>query len=175
MPVNVVLRFAWILNTLGLPLGSGTLGFIAGGMEAYRRFQWNFFRLENEHLNNCGQFRAIKEIPLPFSVIDESQSRSGSGVRLPTDDTERYPAEQMSPVTRRNTLKNLVSRPPSTQGAFYGRRDFESKHDDDIDGTGKSGNDGVFHRLASLGPSRDSDSDEDYDDEEEEEGTHSDN
>lgn len=29
---------------------------------------WNFFRLENEHLNNCGHFRAIKDIPLPFHI-----------------------------------------------------------------------------------------------------------
>lgn len=32
------------------------------------RFIWNFFRLENEHLNNCGEFRAVRDIfitPLP--------------------------------------------------------------------------------------------------------------
>lgn len=23
---------------------------------------WNFFRLENEHLNNCGKFRAVRDI-----------------------------------------------------------------------------------------------------------------
>jgi hypothetical protein len=28
---------------------------------------WNFFRVENEQLNNTGSFRATKEIPLPFS------------------------------------------------------------------------------------------------------------
>ena len=38
--------------------------------EAIRRFQWNFFRMENEHVNNCGQFRAVKDIPLPF-MLDE--------------------------------------------------------------------------------------------------------
>ena len=27
-----------------------------------RRFVWNFFRLENEHLNNCGNFRAVRDI-----------------------------------------------------------------------------------------------------------------
>jgi hypothetical protein len=25
---------------------------------------WSFFRLENEHLNNCGQYRAVKEVPV---------------------------------------------------------------------------------------------------------------
>ena len=28
---------------------------------------WNFFRLENEHLNNCGEFRAVRDI----SIIPE--------------------------------------------------------------------------------------------------------
>lgn len=26
-----------------------------------RRIMWNFFRLENEHVNNCGEFRAVRE------------------------------------------------------------------------------------------------------------------
>ena len=28
------------------------------------RFVWNFFRLENEHLNNCGQFRVVRDISI---------------------------------------------------------------------------------------------------------------
>ena len=31
-------------------------------LEVFRRFIWNFFRLENEHLNNCGNFRAVRDI-----------------------------------------------------------------------------------------------------------------
>ncbi|KAH8556800.1 EXS family-domain-containing protein [Umbelopsis sp. PMI_123] len=167
MPVNVILRFSWIVNTVGLPVGGEVLGFISGGLEACRRLQWNFFRLENEHLNNCGQFRAIKEIPLPFSVMEETQSRRGSEIRLPTDDTERYPEQEMTNVTRRNTLKKLASRPSSTQGTFYGRRDFESKRDDDTDEKRKS-SDGVFNRITNLVVhSPDSDSEEDDDDDEE--------
>ena len=30
----------------------------------FRRFIWNFFRLENEHLNNCGEFRAVRDISI---------------------------------------------------------------------------------------------------------------
>ena len=33
-------------------------------LEIVRRFTWNFFRLENEHLNNCGEFRAVRDISL---------------------------------------------------------------------------------------------------------------
>lgn len=35
---------------------------------------WNFFRLENEHLNNCGEFRAIRDISIvPLETIDRDQ------------------------------------------------------------------------------------------------------
>ena len=34
---------------------------------------WNFFRLENEHLNNCGQFRAVRDISIaPISANDQT-------------------------------------------------------------------------------------------------------
>ena len=39
-----------------------------------RRFVWNFFRLENEHLNNCGQFRAVRDISIaPLESNDLTQ------------------------------------------------------------------------------------------------------
>lgn len=34
---------------------------------------WNFFRLENEHLNNCGQFRAVRDISIaPINSNDQA-------------------------------------------------------------------------------------------------------
>ena len=42
-----------------MPLASATC-------EVLRRFIWNFFRLENEHLNNCDKLQAFREIDLPF-------------------------------------------------------------------------------------------------------------
>ncbi|EGI60829.1 Xenotropic and polytropic retrovirus receptor 1-like protein [Acromyrmex echinatior] len=38
------------------------------------RFVWNFFRLENEHLNNCGKFRAVRDISVaPVDCSDQTQ------------------------------------------------------------------------------------------------------
>lgn len=38
----------------------------------FRRFVWNFFRLENEHLNNCGKFRAVRDISVaPMDSSDQ--------------------------------------------------------------------------------------------------------
>lgn len=33
-----------------------------------------YFRLENEHLNNAGKFRAVKTVPLPFHEVDQDWS-----------------------------------------------------------------------------------------------------
>ena len=42
---------------------------------------WNFFRLENEHLNNCGQFRVVRDIsihPIDLSeVVDDDGEEHG--------------------------------------------------------------------------------------------------
>lgn len=57
---------------------------------AYSRWMWNFFRLENEHLNNCGQFRAIKDIPLPFHIHLETDSESDHEDDMEQRDYERH-------------------------------------------------------------------------------------
>ncbi|KAK9710847.1 Xenotropic and polytropic retrovirus receptor 1 [Basidiobolus ranarum] len=69
---NLFLRFSWVVTASKSVMGTGwdprLIAFFLGLGEVYRRFQWNFFRMENEHINNVGQFRAIKEIPLPFAI-----------------------------------------------------------------------------------------------------------
>ena len=47
-----------------LKKGHAILTTIFGLLELFRRFVWNFFRLENEHLNNCGEFRAVRDISI---------------------------------------------------------------------------------------------------------------
>lgn len=32
-------------------------------------------RLENEHLNNVGKYRAFKSVPLPFSYYEEDEDK----------------------------------------------------------------------------------------------------
>ena len=45
-----------------------------------RRFVWNFFRLENEHLNNCGQFRVVRDISIhPLYLSRTEEEREGEG------------------------------------------------------------------------------------------------
>ncbi|BFG26647.1 hypothetical protein CerSpe_129210 [Prunus speciosa] len=80
MVLNVILRLAWMQSVLGIkevPFVHRTaLVAIVACLEIIRRGIWNFFRLENEHLNNVGKYRAFKSVPLPFNYdCDESKSR----------------------------------------------------------------------------------------------------
>ncbi|GLJ27005.1 hypothetical protein SUGI_0529160 [Cryptomeria japonica] len=76
MVVNAVLRLAWLYSIIHVVMPCGPtyqkyIDFILGMAEIARRGLWNFFRLENEHLNNVGKFRAVKTVPLPFKDSDQ--------------------------------------------------------------------------------------------------------
>lgn len=47
-------------------------------LEIIRRVIWNFFRLENEHLNNVGQFRIVRDTPIPHISPLESSRQPAS-------------------------------------------------------------------------------------------------
>jgi hypothetical protein len=76
--LNVFLRFVWVLLFAvrlksKLRLDMQYFLFLVAFAEIFRRFIWNIFRLENEHLNNCGKFRVVLDIPLPFQAPQEEQ------------------------------------------------------------------------------------------------------
>ncbi|XP_052184518.1 phosphate transporter PHO1 homolog 1 [Diospyros lotus] len=74
MGLNLILRLAWLQTILHSSFGSvdyRVTGLFLAALEVVRRGHWNFFRLENEHLNNAGKFRAVKTVPLPFHEVDD--------------------------------------------------------------------------------------------------------
>ncbi|BFG16720.1 hypothetical protein CerSpe_029940 [Prunus speciosa] len=78
MVLNVVLRLAWMQLVLEFKLSTVhkmTISTIIAFLEVIRRGIWSFFRLENEHLNNVGEYRAFKSVPLPFSYYDEDADK----------------------------------------------------------------------------------------------------
>uniref|UniRef100_A0A8C1N3S3 Xenotropic and polytropic retrovirus receptor 1 homolog n=2 Tax=Cyprinus carpio TaxID=7962 RepID=A0A8C1N3S3_CYPCA len=75
---DVILRFAWTLQVsltsmTAVPSIEDIVVTILAPLEVFRRFVWNFFRLENEHLNNCGEFRAVRDISVaPLNADDQT-------------------------------------------------------------------------------------------------------
>lgn len=74
---DLILRFIWALSLYLTEMGyvtSDLMTSILSPLEVFRRFVWNFFRLENEHLNNCGKFRAVRDISVaPIDSSDQIQ------------------------------------------------------------------------------------------------------
>ncbi|KAG5603475.1 hypothetical protein H5410_024967 [Solanum commersonii] len=78
MVLDVLLRFAWLQLVLRFNVHSlrgSTVSSIFACLEVIRRGMWNFFRLENEHLNNVGKYRAFKSVPLPFAYHEEDDHK----------------------------------------------------------------------------------------------------
>jgi len=72
---DFVLRFGWTLNLSLTEVGAippDLITLVLAPCEIIRRFIWNFYRLENEHLNNCGEFRAVRDISISGQNIDLS-------------------------------------------------------------------------------------------------------
>ncbi|XP_067391318.1 solute carrier family 53 member 1 [Emydura macquarii macquarii] len=75
---DVILRFAWTiqisLTSMQIfPYAGDIISTVFAPLEVFRRFVWNFFRLENEHLNNCGEFRAVRDISVaPMNADDQT-------------------------------------------------------------------------------------------------------
>ncbi|CAN4128176.1 unnamed protein product [Withania somnifera] len=74
MVLEVLLRFVWLQVVLSFdmrPLRGKVITSTFASLEILRRGIWNFFRLENEHLNNVGEYRAFKPLPPPFITYFE--------------------------------------------------------------------------------------------------------
>ncbi|CAI5443980.1 unnamed protein product [Caenorhabditis angaria] len=111
---DFVLRLSWVLNvSLGeaWTLDGDQLTTITAPFEVFRRFIWNYFRLENEHVNNCGQFRAVRDISVKpirkgdleslVSKMDQMDGVTHRGVDL----MERVKKQKKAAKSTRTLLK----------------------------------------------------------------------
>ncbi|CAH8387602.1 unnamed protein product [Eruca vesicaria subsp. sativa] len=79
MILNILFRFAWLQTVLDFNFSfmhRQTMITVVASLEIIRRGIWNFFRLENEHVNNVGKYRAFKTVPLPFNYDEDDDKDS---------------------------------------------------------------------------------------------------
>lgn len=65
---NFCIRFTWILYIPTKGPSSVLRSVFIAWLEVLRRIQWNFYRVENEHIGNVDQYRVTREMPLPYSL-----------------------------------------------------------------------------------------------------------
>ena len=96
IPIDIVLRQTWILYAIFTRdvQHSAIMSFFVSLAEIIRRGIWSIFRVENEHCNNVGKFRASRDVPLPYDLPD---SRQHSPFQQHETSTPQVP-ERPSPV-----------------------------------------------------------------------------
>ncbi|KAK8853230.1 hypothetical protein IAR55_003932 [Kwoniella newhampshirensis] len=92
MVSNFLLRFIFVWYIPDSQSHVRLRSFLFALAEMLRRWQWNFFRVETEHLGNADAYRVTREIPLPYRRInrDSDDDDDGSPEReKPTRTTSR--------------------------------------------------------------------------------------
>lgn len=122
MITNVMIRFAWTIYLFGSPSSVPVRAFIAATLEMLRRWQWNFLRLENEHVGNADTYKIVRELPLPYPVrrsrsIDADfapyDARTSPTMAQPYDDNQ---AMASLAQTRRDLARHRQQTLPKTRG-----------------------------------------------------------
>jgi hypothetical protein len=130
MVIDPILRFNWIFYVIyrnDLQTTS-IVSFFVAFTEVLRRGMWTLFRVENEHCNNVGRFRASRDVPLPYEIENESTQElrsksSGEEDRPQAADTpvtvpvpplpdysqapQNLPAERLSPEVTRTSATDI--------------------------------------------------------------------
>ena len=81
---------------------------------------WNFFRLENEHLNNCGKFRAVRDISVaPIDSSDQTQM-----IRMMDEEDGVINRRKKKPVKKKEEkqAKYIPEEPSEDTAAYIGKR-----------------------------------------------------
>ncbi|OLN86879.1 SYG1-like protein [Colletotrichum chlorophyti] len=70
MTVDPILRFSWIFYAIFThdTQHSTIVSFLIGFAEVCRRGMWTLLRVENEHCANVAQYKASRDVPLPYRI-----------------------------------------------------------------------------------------------------------
>ncbi|KAF7558672.1 hypothetical protein G7046_g5475 [Stylonectria norvegica] len=104
MIVDPILRFAWIFYAIFAhnTQHSTIVSFMVSFMEVTRRGMWALFRVENEHCANVSQYKASRDVPLPYRIEPLIGQASTDGLASSHDDDQ----PQRSEDTRRPTASS---------------------------------------------------------------------
>ncbi|GAO16878.1 hypothetical protein UVI_02011980 [Ustilaginoidea virens] len=109
MVVDPVLRFAWIFYAIFThnTQHSTVVSFSVSFVEALRRGMWALFRVENEHCANVSQYKASRDVALPYRIEPL---------------TERASLETSPMLTTEEQSHGGTARPSGSSTALAGRR-----------------------------------------------------
>ncbi|KAH0840478.1 putative signal transduction protein Syg1 [Fonsecaea pedrosoi] len=95
---DVLLRQQWVFYAIFTSdvQHSALMSFFVSLAEVIRRGIWSLFRVENEHCNNVGKFRASRDIPLPYDIPDSRMVSPTQRRQTPTTPRPTEPEEHIA-------------------------------------------------------------------------------
>jgi hypothetical protein len=112
MVADPIIRFAWIFYAIFTHnrQHSTLVSFLVGLAEVIRRGVWALFRVENEHCANVSQYKASRDVPLPYRIepllAAERASASASEESSPVEETgQQQQQQQAHRDTRRHSIE----------------------------------------------------------------------
>lgn len=111
MVVDPALRFSWIFYAIFThnTQHSTIFSFLVSLLEVVRRGVWALFRVENEHCANVSQYKASRDVPLPYR-IEPLMDRSS------TESSPQIQSQEQTQQTAGRTQAQTSSQQPSRWG-----------------------------------------------------------
>ncbi|KAI1272815.1 EXS family-domain-containing protein [Xylaria sp. FL0933] len=115
MVIDPILRFGWIFYAIFThdAQHSTIVSFLVSLSEVVRRGIWALLRVENEHCSNVAQYKASRDIPLPYDLPREPLME-----RMSTDELSRTTNQGPSTQDVGRTPSQDQRRPDGQQSGF---------------------------------------------------------
>ena len=138
MVIDPILRFSWIFYAIFThDLQHSTIvSFLVSFTEVFRRGIWSLLRVENEHCANVAQYKASREVPLPYRIepLLEHDSTESSPMLAPQGERPserpqqppRPPTAAERPGTYDSGSSTAVAAGGPPSGSLRRRADQES-------------------------------------------------
>lgn len=111
MVINFLLRFIFVWYLPYPSQHTRSRSFFFALAEMLRRFQWNFFRVETEHLGNADAYRVTREIPLPYRRVEQDEDSDENPLTRKTSAKSHTLSVQLDKLR-----KNLVGKTAGGRG-----------------------------------------------------------
>ncbi|KAI1125872.1 EXS family-domain-containing protein [Nemania abortiva] len=115
MVIDPILRFGWIFYAIFThDMQHSTItSFLVSLSEVVRRGMWALLRVENEHCSNVAQYKASRDVPLPYDLPCEPLI-----VRTSTDEVSEGPDQRPSTVDIGRVSTQDQRRPEGQPSAY---------------------------------------------------------
>lgn len=172
MVVDPILRFSWIFYAIFThnTQHSTLVSFMVAFMEVARRGMWSLFRVENEHCANVAQYKASRDVPLPYRIepLMDHASADSTPMLHPQESQGQATANQGSTgqatgaSTTAGGASGSLRRRPDTVGGKSFSRILAEAHKQDFEKKRKpAGEQSQVHNGRDIPSDEDEDEDED--------------